>query len=125
MALTLALMNVKCASVGAPVPYIAIHGTGMDYRDLTLTRDGIPTTFLVGYVSPYIIHTFNFNPPFQSGVWCAKMRDVEYCTQLQCPLLDLSGIYYIDPERLHLQDFYNAAIKKIPDPTIRTALIGE
>lgn len=125
MALTLSLMNVKCASVGTPVPYIAVHGTGMDPDDLKLFRDGIPVLFSVGFTSPYLIHTFNFNPAFITGTWCARMRTAEYCTVLQCPLLDLSGIYYIDKQRLHLQDYYNSAIKKIPDPTIRTALIGE
>lgn len=42
------------------------------------------------------------------------------------PVGDLSGIYFIDPPKLTRHDsYYNDEEKKIPNPTIRTALLGE
>lgn len=38
---------------------------------------------------------------------------------------DLSGLYYINANKATKRDGYYTADKKIPDPTIRTALIGE
>lgn len=39
------------------------------------------------------------------------------------PGLDIGGIYFINPAKAH--DTYYTSEKKIPDPTIKTALIGE
>jgi hypothetical protein len=47
----------------------------------------------------------------------------QFCTDLTC-VTELSGIYYISPDKTH-DSLYNATEKKIPDPVIRTAIIGE
>lgn len=39
---------------------------------------------------------------------------------------DISGIYYVNPKKITNHDsYYNDVEKKIPNPTVRTALVGE
>jgi hypothetical protein len=66
----------------------------------------------------------NFNPVLPAiGNYALEYGTRElFNTTLQCPI-GLSGIYYIDSGST--RDTYNDALRKIPDPTIRTALIGE
>lgn len=42
------------------------------------------------------------------------------------PVGNISGIYFLDPDKAQQHDsYYGGVNKKIPDPTIRTALVGE
>jgi hypothetical protein len=76
---------------------------------------------------------------FVNGNYCAQFRNTDpvdgfmssysnyFCTDddLVCDVVtELSGIYFVNPINTH--DKYNGPVdKKIPNPTIKTAFIGE
>lgn len=130
MAISVALVNVNCSE--SPISF-SIFGTGMDSNQLViLAPDLTYVPFTVVYNTPDLIkiqltnpfvngeYRIGFNPAFvTSGEWT-------FVTTLQCPAPNLSGIYFINPVKIALHDsYYNSIEKKIPDPMIRTALIGE
>lgn len=55
-----------------------------------------------------------------------EMRESQNIIELMRGAVDRSGIYYINPTKATKHDsYYNDEERKIPDPTIRTALFGE
>lgn len=38
---------------------------------------------------------------------------------------DMSGIYFVNPKSFPRHDIYYGRVRKVPNPTIRTALIGD
>jgi hypothetical protein len=83
----------------------------------------IPYTVLLN--TTYVVRLLNSNPPAPNGEYQIEYAGrVLFTSVLICPVPDLSGIYFIDPTRRRNSDVYNNQSKKIPDPTIRTALIG-
>ena len=127
MAQHISVMLVACSVGTPPDTRIEIHGTGLDDTEgIEISVDGVkPIGFYIGFNSPYIIHIAGLNPPFKTGVWTVKLRGVTFTQALICPAENVSGLYYIDRVRSLMQDAYNDRIRKIPNPTVRTALIGE
>jgi hypothetical protein len=121
------LLVVDCSA--SPPPFVDILGQGLiaDPSKLNLhddTRSGY-CTFTISIATPYQIRLTNINPPINIGVYTVEYGERKLFTGvLECPI-GMSGIYFIDQSRKAMRDTYNEVIKKIPDPTIRTALIGE
>jgi|SRR5580765_1627528 len=122
MATTVSLVIANCANT--PID-LTIHGTGMVVANLFLTCDGnnVPYT-VVNETSD----TINVRPNvFTNGLWCFGF--VPYaallCTRLDCPALDFSGLYFLNNAKAQKHDSYNTSERKIPNPLVRTALIGE
>ncbi len=73
------------------------------------------------------------------GNWCVQVGNTGLCWEIQLPLVytcfdvgdvteppSPSGLYFINPAKATRHDSYYGGIeKKIPNPTIKTALIGE
>lgn len=56
----------------------------------------------------------------------AEARVSQNIVELILTKLELSGIYFINPKKSNYADSYNGGDnRKVPDPTVRTALIGE
>jgi hypothetical protein len=121
-------MTVSMIALTCPFQYLDVIGTNLVGDENLRLKDlnGNYTTFVVTIPTPYLLRLSNFNPALTNGVY-----QLEYNGKLlfemitQCPPQDLSGIYQIDPARKLMRDTYNQVLKKIPDPTIRTAMIGE
>jgi len=121
-------MTVSTVSVTCPFLYLDIIGTNLIGDDGLKLKNlsGVYTTFLIAIPTPYLIRLSNFAPALVNGVYQIEYNGrVLFEIAIQCPLQDLSGIYYIEPNRRQMRDTYNQILKKIPDPTIRTAMIGE
>lgn len=86
---------------------------------------GAYLTFRVLGVSSYLFQIDQFNPVLVSGNEYSLEYDGRelYRLTLSYPM-GLSGIYYLEGETYSVDNYYDVA-KKIPNPTIRTALIGE
>jgi len=128
MAQHIAVMLLACFPPEVPGgSRIEIHGTGLDdVEGFEITCDGVkPDSYFIGFNSPYIIHVAGLVPAFKTGTWCVKLRSTSFCQVLICPAENVSGLYYIDKTRQRMQDLYNDRLRKIPDPTVRTALLGE
>ncbi len=117
---------------------LSIHGYGMAGRDINLAGQdprGIPGppevgyyyTFTVLFDTPNLVKLGNLYPPFTTGLYAIgfQSRIGVYAAYLQCPLPELSGIYFINSRKTQKSDSYYPVDLKIPNPTIRTALIGE
>jgi hypothetical protein len=122
MAMSVAMMLVDCNAPG-----FDIYGSGLSPDDLKIVDSkGVEYTFLVQVSTPYYIRLVNFTPSIFNDTYTVKYKDrALYTSVMVCPPPELSGIYTMDATRTRMQDFYNDFNKKIPDPTIRTALLGE
>jgi hypothetical protein len=77
-----------------------------------------------------ILHTVTHGM-YTSGIYngnetatpVAPFGNSDSCTFFIMDAVDIGGLYYINKNITH--DIYYTADKKIPDPTIRTALVGE
>jgi len=52
-----------------------------------------------------------------------QSQNVVELVSVVTPPPDLSGIYFIDPDKTH-DSYYNGIERKIPNPIVRTALLG-
>jgi hypothetical protein len=108
---------------------VAVWGTGLVNDDDLKLRSikGVNHTFVAKTVNPYLIEMININPALVNF----EIYEVVYGDKvliqetLSCPNTDYSGIFYIDNSRQRSLDVYTNVIRKIPNPTIRTAFFGE
>lgn len=60
-----------------------------------------------------------------AGSWISHLI-VQVAEGSPLPLLDVSGVFFINPKKAQRHDtYYSNQQRKIPNPTIRTALLGE
>lgn len=121
-------MTVAHMAVNCPFVSIDILGSGLIGDEKLKLKDpnGIFLTFTITVNTPYRIRLEGFNPYPQIGQFQLYYDNrLIFETILQCPAEQLSGIYSIDSNRQLMRDTYYFLLKKIPNPTIRTALIGE
>jgi hypothetical protein len=120
------MVTVDCSTV--PSSTFDIFGSGLvgDKGLKIKDPDGVYLSFRFTIITPYHLQVTDFAPGSHNGIFSIEYGDrVLIALPLQCPILDLSGIYFIDPSRKLKQDLYNIVNRNIPNPTIRTALIGE
>jgi len=121
-------MTVSMVTMFCGMPWIDILGTNLigDPKLKLRKSNGTYMSFILAWVSPHWIRISNFTPAFANDIYTVEYdgRDL-FNTYLQCPTPTYDGIYFIDSRRVRNSDVYNNVSKKIPDPTIRTALIGE
>jgi len=121
-------MTISMVTLTCPFLYLDIIGTNLVGDENLKLKDlnGNYTTFFISIPTPHLIRLTSFNPVLTNGMYQLEYKGrllFEFSTQ--CPPQDLSGIYQVEPARRQMRDTYNQVLKKIPDPTIRTALIGE
>jgi hypothetical protein len=136
MALYVALIIPNCNE--SPVS-LSIHGFEMEGREINLAGTdprGIPGPPGVGYYyqfnvlydTPTLVKIGNLYPPFTTGLYAIgfQSRPGSYAAYLECPITDLSGLYFINPNKeIKADNYYGGQARKIPNPTIRTAPLGE
>lgn len=121
--MTVSMMNMFCA-----YPWMDILGSNLSGDSNLKLRNssGAYVSFVIAHNSVNWIRIINFTPAFTNDNYTLEYNGRDLFTIfLQCPVQALSGVYFIDSARVAMRDTYNQLIKKIPDPTIRTAYIGE
>jgi hypothetical protein len=124
MATTVSLVTINTEDT--PIS-ITIHGTGLVDPNLKIIHpSGQVLTYDIIIDTPRMAKINNINPPFENGRYRIMFLNRElFVIDLATPKIDLSGLYFINPSKTTRRDTYYTAEYKIPDPTIRTALIGE
>jgi hypothetical protein len=90
-------------------------------------QNGVNIAFTVVSAQPHQIILNNFTPALVPNTFYTVYYGTRPLIQAlyEEPKIELGGIYYIDSKRNRMADLYNNISKQIPDPTIRTALIGD
>jgi hypothetical protein len=96
-----------------------IHGKGLEGDDIVIfgPMGEIP---ILSQSDRLVITGFP-----SGGRYRVIFREREiYLREIATPKVDLSGIYFININKVDMIDSYHGGDYKIPDPAIRTAFIG-
>jgi uncharacterized OB-fold protein len=104
----------------APAAFTLVHGDSRVFADLAPGTYGVAELAELGYTT--VITVSNGDLPNAIGLAAGEEVTVTVTNTLK----EISGVYYINPGKTGKHDsYYNDVEKKIPDPTVKTALIGE
>jgi hypothetical protein len=129
------------SSMGSPTPGLLITSVIRVDTIITITCIGIRvfpgvTAYAANPEGNYFNQTvtsvtatqivITIDDPLIPGTYTVQAYNKPFCWEVgtaTVPPPDISGIYFISPGNTH--DVYNTRENKIPDPTVRTGLIGD
>lgn len=106
-----------------PAPDLAVGGINTDLKAGSINFDDDILFESVGQIVTYLVAQAAEIPPSTATISHLIAQVAQFAP---LPSADISGIYYLNPNKAEFHDsYYNNVENKIPDPTIKTALLGE
>lgn len=119
-------VTANCAAIGGPT--LNIFGSDMDVSRLMISNSaGVNIGINIISSSPILIEV-STTGGFVNGNYAIGFipyLSETFLVTVACPTITLNGLYIVNQAITNRRDAYLTTANKIPNPTIRTALLGE